>query len=177
MDILVSSNLERLLFELSGHDSAQTAGYMQLLQKHGKYKIGTGLRNKMQQVFYGDCCTDAEGRAALGGVFARYGYLMDTHTAVAYGVYQKYVRNTGDEAPTVIVSTASPYKFADAVLRSIGAQVPEDDFERLTLLSERSGTPVPAPIAGLQTQTVRFNDRCGKDEMKEKVWDLLDLSR
>ncbi len=177
MDILVSSNLERMLFELTGHDSAQVAGYMNLLQKNGKYKIGTGLRSKLQKVFYGDCCTDAEARAALHNVFDQYHYLMDTHTAVAYGVYRKYVRNTGDDTPTVVVSTASPYKFADAVLKGIGAPVPEDDFERLALLSEQSGTPVPAPIAELQTKAVRFSDCCDKTDMKEKVRELLGLIR
>jgi threonine synthase len=177
MDILVSSNLERLLFELTGHDSVQTAGYMNLLQKHGKYKIGAGLRNKMQSVFYGDCCTDAEARVALNSIFSKYNYLMDTHTAVACGVYQKYVRNTGDETPTVIVSTASPYKFADAVLKGIGAPVPADDFERLALLAARSGTDIPAPIAALQSKEVRFSGCCDKTEMKAKVRELLGLPR
>lgn len=177
MDILVSSNLERLLFELSGHDSELIAGYMKQLNDAGRYQISEPLREKLRQVFYGDFCTDQEGRVALAEAFDDYHYLMDTHTAVAAGVYHKYVRNTMDETPTVIVSTASPYKFADAVLRSIGENVPDDDFQRLENLSKRTDTSVPAPIQGLRDRKIRFSDLCDRTEMKDKVRELLGIAR
>lgn len=169
MDILISSNLERLLFDLNGHDSAQIVDYMNQLALNGVYQAEPALMETLRETFYGDYCTDMEGRAAMADSFADDHYLIDPHTAVAAGVYHKYVRNTEDPTPTVIVSTASPYKFADAVLRAFSAPVPDDDFARLDALAEASGTEIPAPLRALKDRPVRFTAVCEKTALADAV--------
>ena len=176
MDILISSNLERLLFELSGHDSDEVSGYMKQLAARGKYQVPEARMAQLRETFSGEYCTDQEARVQLADDYEQYHYLMDTHTAVAAGAYFKYYRNTEDETPTVIVSTASPYKFADAVLRAVSHQpVPDDDFARLRALRECTGVPVPAPLEALQTKPVRFTEHCEKKEMKQAVLSMLGI--
>lgn len=175
MDILISSNLERLLFDLCDHDSDRVAQYMKQLGQKGKYRVEPELMSRLRETFYGDYCNDMEGRAAISDYFGEMHYLIDPHTAVAAGVYHKYVRNTEDPTPTILVSTASPYKFADAVLRAIGAGVPEDDFARLQELSERTGTVVPAPLQALRDKPIRFDAVCSKDELADTVCRQLNL--
>lgn len=176
MDILISSNLERLLFDLSGKNAELVADYMKQLSEKGTYKVTEGIMARLHDTFYGDFCTDSEARDALADIFAKEQYLMDTHTAVAAGVYRKYVRNTEDHTPTVIVSTASPYKFADAVLRAVtNDSVPDDDFARLDVLAECTDTVIPEPIRTLQSRPIRFDRVCEKNEMKDAVRDMLGL--
>ncbi len=175
MDILISSNLERLLFDLNGHDSAQIANYMNQLALNGGYQADPALMDTLRATFYGDYCTDMEGRAAMADAFTDDHYLIDPHTAVAAGVYHKYVRNTEDPTETIIVSTASPYKFADSVLRAVAPGVPDDDFARLGALSAATGTEIPAPLRALRDKPVRFTDVCAKTELADAVCRQLQL--
>lgn len=175
MDILISSNLERLLFDLNGHDSAQIANYMNQLALNGGYQADPALMDTLRATFYGDYCTDMEGRAAMADAFTDDHYLIDPHTAVAAGVYHKYVRNTEDPTETIIVSTASPYKFADSVLRAVAPGVPDDDFARLDALAAATGTEIPAPLRALRDKPVRFTDVCAKTELADAVCRQLQL--
>ena len=164
MDILVSSNLERLLYRLSG--DRQTAEYMRRLNTEGRYEVDDASLNTIQSVFAAGCCDDAATKAAIGELFAEKGYLMDTHTAVAYRVLEAYRRESGDPTPTVVVSTASPFKFAADVLDALGGGADEDV---LAALSERSGLAVPKPLRGLDERTLRFPAVADKADMPAAV--------
>ncbi len=168
MDILISSNLERLIYELSGKDDKLLEEYMNALSKDGKYTVSDQIKAKIKDEFYGGCANDKETLEAIGETFDKYGYLTDTHTAVAMKVYNDYVKETGDNTVNVIVSTASPYKFAAGVLSALGESPDgKDGFEILDALSEKSGTKIPKPLAELKNKKVRFNTVCEKDKMKE----------
>ena len=173
MDILVSSNLERLLFDLSGYGDSETADYMDKLFKTGKYCVSQALKDKLKESFEAGFSTDEETKSAIGDVFKEKGYLMDTHTGVAYDVLSKYRNSTGDDLPCVIVSTASPYKFCDAVLSALGDRVEGSGAELIDRLSKASGTKVPAPLDRLKDSEQRFSDVTDKDEMLSIVRSFL----
>ena len=173
MDILVSSNLERLLFDLSGHDDKKTAGYMSELSGVGKYSVSYDIKSKIDAVFAAGCCSDDETKETIGKIFKGHGYLMDTHTGVAYNVLEKYRAKTGDETPCVVVSTASPYKFCDAVLEALGDSEKVSGVELIDRLSEVSGTKAPAPLAALKTAKPRFEGCAEKNAMLEVVREFL----
>ena len=172
MDILVSSNLERLVFDLTGNDSARVAGWMKDLSETGKYQVGADVLEQIQSLFYAGCCDDDATRATIKDIYHEENYLCDTHTAVAVNVYHQYINDTNDlGTPTVIASTASPYKFADSVLGSLSQDYLRDasEFCKVQELSELTGTPVPAPIAALASKPVRFHNSCTKGTMGEMV--------
>lgn len=177
MDILISSNLERLLYHLSGEDDARVRDWMDQLKSTGRYTVDDDLRQKVADLFYGGCADDAETKATIHDRFAGSGYLCDTHTAVACSVYQAYRRDTGDTRPTVIVSTASPYKFAADVLDGVcpGAADGLTGLEAMEALSAKTGTPIPAPLYGLSDKAVRFTKVCDPTEMEQAVYDALGL--
>lgn len=172
MDILVSSNLERLLYALSG-SGAETAGYMQQLKDNGSYTVSAELLGKIQSEFSCGFCDDAHTRAAIGSVYRKHDYLMDTHTAVAYQVLCGYRAETGDETPAVVVSTASPFKFCDHVLRAIGGNADAPGVRLIDRLSTETGIPAPAPLAGLGAREVRFDGCVEKTEMPQTVEQFL----
>ena len=163
MDILVSSNLERLLYMLCGDE--KTAGFMAELNAAGRYDVGAETLERLRETFSAGCCDDAETQAAIGALFEKTGYLMDTHTAVAWKALADYRAQTGDETPAVVVSTASPFKFAADVLRALG----ETADEPLAALAAKSGMPVPAPLSGLERRPVRFDGSVEKEAMRETV--------
>ena len=166
MDILISSNLERLLFHLSGGDNSLVASLMAKLKNDGRYEISGAMLEELQQKFYGGCCDDERGREAIAAIFKERGYLCDTHTAVALAVGDEYRKESGDDTLQVIASTASAYKFAPAVLKALtDKELPADDFAKLQLLSELTGTPVPAPLANLKGDEVLHKDCVEKEEM------------
>ncbi len=173
MDILISSNLERLLYLLSGEDTGRLNHWMEELKTAGRYEVDAETFEKLTAKFSGEACDDGEGAAALRQLFEKTGYLCDTHTAVAVGAYQKYLVKTGDDTPAVIVSTASPYKFAASVLEALGQTPAADDFAKIEQLAAVSGTAVPAPIAALKGKSVRFTKVCDKASMVEAVYSLL----
>ena len=172
MDILVSSNLERLLYDLTGNDSVRVAEWMKELASAGKYQVGEDILNQLHRIFYAGFCDDSATRETIKQVYHSENYLCDTHTAVALNVYHQYVETTDDaDTPAIVVSTASPYKFADSVLSAVSDsyRAGASEFEKIHELSAVTGTSVPAPIAELESKKVRFNDICSKDKMGEAV--------
>ena len=150
MDILISSNLERLLYLLTGKNDAETREKMDSLRRTGVYQLDQRELSALQEEFSGGCCDDRQAADTIRQTFERYSYLCDPHTAVAVKVWEDYRKETGDGTKTVILSTASPYKFADTVLAALGQPVPEDDFDRLEALEKLSGLPAPAALTGLK---------------------------
>jgi threonine synthase len=169
MDILVSSNLERLLFDLSGCDDQLIAHYMKALAVQGEYEASGMIRERISEDFDCDKCTDAETKVTIKDVFEEYRYLIDTHTAVAYNVLQKYRKKTGDKTKTIVVSTASPFKFSDSVLEALGAHTVVSGFELIDRLEEVSGVTAPQPLKSLRGKPVRFNDCVERDDMRAVV--------
>lgn len=175
MDILVSSNLERLLYHMTGGDSGRVAGWMQQLNRTGRYQVDGAALARIQELFWAGCCGDSETKEAVRTLFQTERYLCDTHTAVAVNVYGQYVKETGDSrTPTVVVSTASPYKFAPSVLEAITWQPASgDEFAQVDELAALTGAPVPEPILRLRDKKVRFTGRCAKDGMAQAVLAML----
>lgn len=169
MDILVSSNLERLLYDLSGKDSELVSSLMSDLSNKGRYSVPVEMRLEINKVFNAQWCTDEEGGIEIKNLFDEYSYLCDTHTAVAFGAYEKYRKETGDETKTVIVSTASPYKFPKAVYKAITGETVDDDFEAASKLSEISGKKMPRQLAELSDKKVRFDSSVEIEDMPEYV--------
>ena len=158
MDILISSNLERMLYILANGNSKYIADIQNELAINGKFVVNEDIKIKMQQHFYGGCCDDKATLQTIGDTFKDYGYLLDTHTAVAVNVYKQYLEETGDKRAVVIASTASPYKFAQDVLPAVSDAVCVDEFQTVRTLSNVTSTEIPAPIAALETASVRFKD-------------------
>ena len=150
MDILVSSNLERLLYLVSGQDSALVASLMKQLNTEGHYTVPEELKAAIDAEFWGDFADDAITSAAIDRVWKKYGYLCDTHTAVGWQVAENYVAETGDHTPMVVLSTASPYKFPAAVLSAIGGDTSGDEFDQMERLSQITGVAIPAGLTGLK---------------------------
>lgn len=170
MDILISSNLERLLFELAGRDAGSVNDMMRRLKEQGAYAIDGAARETLARDFYADWCGEDETMACIKRTFEQKSYLLDTHTAVAARVYEKYRRQTGDETKTVIVSTASPYKFPGDVLLSLGEDTAGlSGFEAARRLSEVTGTSVPQQILELKNKQERHNAVVDIDGMKQAV--------
>ena len=173
MDILVSSNLERLLFALSGQDDKLVADYMQQLNKHGSYTVSDEIKAKLKSDFYGGFCSEEETSKVIAEVWKKYNYLIDPHTAVAYDVMEKYRRETGDTNKTVFVSTASPFKFCDSVLHSLGVAEVQDGIDALDQLSQTTNRPAPVPLAALRNKAVRFTESVDKEKMEDVVLEML----
>ena len=175
MDILISSNLERMLYELTGHDDKQVATWQNSLKSEGKYTVTEEVLAKLKDLFFGGFCNEEKTSATIKETFDKFGYLIDTHTAVAVSVYNDYKEQTGDNRPVVIASTASPYKFANSVLEALGEEVPENEFEAADKLSEKTNTKIPAPLAAIRTAAVRFSNVCEKDDMTKVVLNHLGI--
>mgnify|MGYP004447958379 CR=1 FL=1 len=169
MDILISSNLERLIYRIAGADSEKNAELMSSLAKEGKYEITEEMKQELTD-FYGNYASEAETAQEIRRVFEKTGYVIDTHTAVASAVYGKYRKETGDTAKTVIASTASPYKFARSVIDAIDQEKAEmSDFELIDLLSELSGVKIPYAIEEIRTAPVLHDTVVEVSEMKDIV--------
>ena len=172
MDILISSNLERLLYLLCGSDDKKLSEFMSALARDGEYTIDSDMLAKLQSEFAAGCADDARTFDTIRDTFERTGYLLDTHTAVGVTVYNDYVSETGSETPAVIASTASPFKFAGSVLTALGKKQPGreyDDFELLAELEKISGRKAPAALSELRSKPERFTDVIAADEMKSAV--------
>ncbi|GAB1477425.1 threonine synthase [Bacillota bacterium] len=166
MDILISSNLERLLYHLS--DAEEVSGLMSGLNKNKKYEVSDKIRRGLGD-FYGGFADETATGEAIGSMYKENGYLMDTHTAVAYKVYQDYRKTSGDERPAVIASTASPYKFADSVARAIGLPAGDDGFTALRAIHEATGVRIPWGLKGLEQKEIRHRAILKKGELAEAV--------
>lgn len=169
MDILISSNLERLLYAMSGNDDAKVAEYMAELSEKGCYTVDEAMQKKIQALFAAGFSNEEATKATIGKMWKDHDYLIDTHTAVAFNVLDEYRKETGDETPTVVASTASPFKFCDAVLEAIGVTELKNGAELLDQLSEVTGVPVPRPLAGLRDKKIRFEGWVQKEQMKAVV--------
>lgn len=169
MDILISSNLERLLYHLSGGDGKEIQTLMECLETDKKYQVSQGILEGLKD-FWGGFANVEETNAAIGAMFQEHGYLMDTHTAVAYKVYQDYKKETGDETTAVIASTASAYKFADSVAHSIGLPDFADGFAYISALCAKTGVSVPKALAGLEHKKILHNQVVDVAEMPEAVF-------
>lgn len=168
MDILVSSNLERLLYSISGND-AMVCDYMEKLLKSGKYTIDGNLIERIRNDFDAGFCDDTDTKDTIDRVFKKYGYLIDTHTAVAYHVLENY-RKDNSIIPTVVLSTASPFKFCDSVLAALGSTFADKKgAELITLLSDKTNIPAPNSLKDIDKRAVRFNGVTDKDMMIEVV--------
>jgi len=176
MDILISSNLERLLYILCGQNDAQIREWFSSLSKTGRYEVSADVKSKLQAEFVGGYCDDDETKATIKEIFDKYSYTLDTHSAVAVKVYEDYRKTTGDTTKTVIASTASPYKFSASVLEAIENKKSEvDEYEMIDKLNELSGYDVPASLAELKSKAVRFSDVITKEEQKSYVLKSLGL--
>lgn len=177
MDILISSNLERLLYHMSGENDALVSDLMSKLSADGKYTVSNELIAEIQSIFDAGFTSEENVDDTIKKQFDDYGYLCDTHTAVAVKVYEDYVKATGDDIPTVIDSTASPYKFSASVLNAVmGGNAPKlDEFEMVDELNRVTGADVPKPLATLKDKSVRFTSVCDKEDMSQMVFKLLNL--
>ena len=164
MDILVSSNLERLLYLLSG-DTALVAGLMKDLNEQGFYRVPDALLAAIQAEFAAGYCNDAQAEAVIGRVYREQGYLMDPHTACGWAAAETH---RGD-APTVVLSTASPYKFSTAVLTAIGADISGSEYDRMERMQTLTGIPIPPALAALRTKPERHTGVIAKEKMLEYV--------
>ena len=176
MDILISSNLERMLYELSGNNDKEVASLQDSLSKNGTFTVSDSIKTKMGELFWAGCCDDNATLKTIGKYFDDYSYLADTHTAVALNVYEQYIDATGDDRPTVIASTASPYKFANSVLSAISEKKGNSEFDTVKLLSEVSKTEIPEPLMALENAEVRFKEICEKDNMLSAVYGALGIN-
>ncbi|MBQ3264853.1 MAG: threonine synthase [Ruminococcus sp.] len=178
MDILVSSNLERLLYCLSGNNDAETKGYMDLLKTEGMYTVSAKIKDKLQSMFRGGYADEDATMRTIHDLYEQQGYLCDTHTAVAVSVCDAYIRETGDKTPVVIASTASPYKFSRAVLTALDAgKLPESEFDMVERLHDFTGAEVPAPLASLRGKKARFADVTDKEDMQGAVLGALGIDK
>ena len=174
MDILVSSNLERLIFHLLGNSAEKTADLMKSLNQHGQYEL-TDFDPAILELFAAEYATEVETAAEIKRVYEASDYIEDPHTAVASAVYQKYRTAAGDETTTVIASTASPYKFPVVAVEAVTGQTGLSDFEALTKLHEISGIAVPSAVSNLETAQIRHKTTVAADQMQAAVESYLGL--
>ena len=176
MDILVSSNLERLIYEIANGDAVRCRACMEALRANGRYAITADERKRLDD-FFGGSAAEAEVSDEIARVWNGDGYVIDTHTAVASRVLYCYRAATGDRTPAVVASTASPYKFARSVMGAISDDVDgRGDFELIDELSRISGVPVPPAIEDIRSAPVRHDRVCGKDEMRAAVMEILGIT-
>lgn len=173
MDILISSNLERLIFDLSGQDDELVRKYMNDLSENGTYTVSPTIRRKIETLFAAGYCDDEQTQKVIGQMWEKHHYLIDPHTAVAFDVLDQYRKESGDTTPTVVVSTASPFKFCDSVLGALGITEIAEGTDILDQLETRTGVATPAPLAALKSKKVRFQDNVAKEYMVDKVMEML----
>lgn len=172
MDILISSNLERLLYDMTGEDSAFVTDLMLSLKNQGVYSADKKTMSNINAHFWSSYATQDDCIRTIKSVYERYGYLIDPHTSVGFDVYDKYVISTGDTTKTVTVSTASPFKFNKTVSDSIFGKndtASMNEFEILEYLSAKTGNPIPWPLKDLDKKTVLHKKICKKNDMIEEV--------
>ena len=172
MDILVSSNLERLLYLMSGCNTKLVADLMGQLSRDGVYTVPESLKNAINKEFWAGCCDDARAAETIKKVWNEYHYLCDPHTAAGWAVAQEYVAATRDNRPMVVLSTASPYKFPAAVLEAIGGDLCGDEFDQMENLESITGVAIPKNLATLRGKTELHNGVINKEEMLDFVLGL-----
>ena len=176
MDILISSNLERLLFDLCGRNDRQINEWYDALAQTGKFEVSAAVREKLQSDFYAGFCDDDQTKETIRDTFQKYSYLCDTHTAVAVRVLQEYREKTGDTRRTILASTANPYKFAPNVLSAVTVPESSDEYAQIDELFALSGMEVPKALASLKNAVQRFGRSIERDKIREEVIRVLGLS-
>ncbi len=175
MDILISSNLERLIYRIAGNDAKKNQELMAALSGQGKYVITDEMKAGLSD-FYGNYASEQETAAIIKKIYEDCGYVIDTHTAVAAAVYEKYQAETKDETKTVIASTASPFKFTRSVMNAIDEKYDSmSDFELVDELSKLANVKVPNAIEEIRTAPVVHDKQCDVDEMKKVVCEFLGI--
>ncbi len=175
MDILISSNLERLIYHIAGDSAEADAAYMKELTENGKYEITDDMRAKLTD-FFGGFATEEETFSTIRNLFDNSGYLIDTHTAVAASVYNKYKAETGDDTVTVIASTASPYKFTRSVMNALGhGDESKDDFALADKLFELSGVQIPEAVTSIRNAEIRHKTVVDRSDMEKAVREFLHI--
>ena len=170
MDILISSNLERLLYLMTDRNDAVINEWFGKLASEGKYEVTADVKAKLNEEFFGGFCDDEQTKATISEIYEKYSYTCDTHTAVAVKVYNDYKAATGDDTKTVIASTASPYKFSAAVLEALEKGTSDiDEYAKVDRIAELSDIPVPAALADLKNKPERFTDVIEKADQKDYV--------
>lgn len=170
MDILISSNLERLLYLMTGRNDEAIKDWFGKLAAEGKYEVSDDIKAKLNDEFYAGYCDDSQTKKTIHEIYEKYSYTCDTHTAVAVKVYEDYKRETGDMTKTIIASTASPYKFSASVLEAIEGKASDlDEYDMVARLAELSDISVPSALADLKNKNERFNDSIEKESMKDYV--------
>ena len=173
MDILISSNLERLIYLSTGCDAEETKKRMEELSKDGKYSVTGEMRARMAD-FVGGYADQAANAAEIKRLYDETGYMIDTHTGVASCVYHNYVKETGDTKKTVIASTASPYKFSRSVMEAIfGSEEGKGEFELIDEMEKASGVKIPQAIEEIRKAEIRHNRQCNPEEMEKTVSEIL----
>ena len=173
MDILISSNLERLIYAISGQDAQKDSALMEQLKEKGSYEITPEMKDRLSD-FAGGFATEEETKEAIRTTYEKTGYVMDTHTAVAAHVCAQYKKESGDDTKCLVASTASPYKFIHSVMTAIdGKYADTDEFELVDELSRLSGTDVPPAIEEIRNAEIRHTKECGAGEMKQTVKEIL----
>ena len=177
MDILISSNLERLLYILCGRNSDIINEWFGSLKENGKYTVSDDVKEQIQSLFSAGCCDDEKTKETIGETYSAFNYLADTHTAVGIEVCNEYIKQTGDKTPVVIASTASPFKFSKAVLSAVEVEKKEyaDEFSTVAALEEISSLKAPEQLAALKGKEVRFTKVADKDNMADVVFDMLGI--
>ncbi len=176
MDILISSNLERLLYLMTDKNDGIINEWFGRLSSEGRYEVTEDVKAKLRDEFWAGCCNDEETKAAIHRVYEKYSYTCDTHTAVAVKVYEEYRNATGDNTKTIIASTASPYKFSAAVLEALeGNSSDMDEYTKVDRIAELSDIPVPEALADLKNKPQRFSDAIDKADQKQYVLSTLGI--
>ena len=173
MDILISSNLERMLFEFTERDDEAVKGYMDALAAEGRYEVSEKVKKRLERTFAAGFCGDQETQLMIYKMWKTRGYLIDTHTAVAFYVLEQYRAETGDQTPSLVVSTASPFKFCDNVLGALGVTNLAPGLGIIDQLAQATGVPAPAPLEALKGKPVRFNQAADKAHMADRVLEIL----
>ena len=176
MDILISSNLERLLYIMTGKNDTLISEWFGKLSAEGKYEVSDDVKAKLSEEFCAGFCDDEQTKATIHEIYEKYSYTCDTHTAVAVKVYEDYKKSTGDTTKTIIASTASPYKFSAAVLEAIEGKISDiSEYEKVDRIAELSDIPVPSALADLKNKPERFNDVIDKNDQKAYVLKTLGI--
>lgn len=177
MDILISSNLERLIYRIAGNNAEKNKTMMEALNKDGKYEITEEMKDRLQE-FYGNYASEEETAKTIKNMYEETGYVLDTHTAVAASVYEKYVRETGDMRKTVIASTASPFKFTRSVMNAIDKKYDRmGDFELVDELSRIGQLSIPRAIEEIRTAPVLHHRVAESEAMPEVVREILGVAK
>ena len=176
MDILISSNLERFLFEITDHDHQQITEWYHDLNEKGKFIIDQTTARKIKEMFVGEYAEETETLAVINEVYRKYNYTMDTHTGVGMEAYYKYQKKNQEEIPAVIAATANPYKFSKAVLKALEGRVTvEDEFKILERLKVKTDLEIHSGLKDLDQKEVRHQRECGSEQLKGEIKNILGI--